>query len=63
VTSGDTPLFMRVVTACTACHRIGAGNAGCDGATWLLAGVRSPPVPGPQVSELFARESVDAIKG
>ncbi len=43
---------MRVVTACTGRHRIGAGKGGWGGAVGLLAGVGRPAVPGPEGGEL-----------
>src|SRR5438128_830364 len=56
-TSGDTPVFMRVVTACTACHRIGDGGR-AGGVVRLLAGVDRPAVPGSKIGELAGLEDV-----
>ena len=55
---GGTPVLMRVVTACTACHRIGAGKGDGSGVIRLVAGIDRPTVPGPEVGELLGREDV-----
>jgi hypothetical protein len=47
---------MRVVTACTACHRI--GDLGQGGTVSVLDDVGRPAVPGPQVRQLLGLEDV-----
>jgi len=49
---------MRVVTACTGCHRIGAGKGGRSGAAGLVGGVGRPAVPGPEGGELLGLEDI-----
>ena len=53
--SGDTPVFIWIVTAC---HRIGAGEAGCGRGLRLVAGVDCPAIPGSKIGELVGLDDV-----